>query len=189
MLPPPSTAHGGAETRIRRSLRVMTNSLTVLSLLVSLVTVALWVRSYRVRDLVSFARDGNCHVAQSILGRLHVLSDLDGGCSGGVNYYADRLSSEAIWNGGHSSYPGDVQWRLGFVWQTYDRHHLDHQGGVITTTHRLIVVPYWFPAAVFASAPIAWMIGTRKRFGLLALMILVAAIAVIVACLRPPAAS
>jgi hypothetical protein len=54
MQPPPSTAHGGAETRIRRSLRVMTNSLTVLSLLVSLVTVALWVRSYRVRDLVGF---------------------------------------------------------------------------------------------------------------------------------------
>jgi hypothetical protein len=167
----------------------MTNALPVLSLLVGLVTAALWVRSYRVRDLVSFACDGNCHVAQSILGRLHVLSDLDGGCTGGVNYCADRLSSEAIWNGGHSSYPGDVRWRLGFVWQTYDRHHMDRDGGVITTSHRLIVVPYWFPGAVFASAPIAWIIGTRKRFGLLALMILVAAIAVIVACLRPPAAS
>jgi hypothetical protein len=170
----------------------MTNALTVLSLLVSLVTVALCVRSYRVRDLVSFARDGNCHVAQSILGRLHVLSDLDGRCTDGVNYYADRLSSQAIWNGGMSGYPADVQWRLGFVWQTYDSYHMDHMGGsggLITIPRRLIVVPYWFPAAVFASVPIAWMGGTRKRFGVLALLILVAAIAVVVACLRPPTAS
>jgi hypothetical protein len=168
----------------------MTNSLMVLSLLASLGTVALSMRSYRVRDLVGFARDGgNCHVAQSILGRLHVLSNLDGGCEGGVNYYSDRLSPQAIWNGGMSSYPGDVQWRLGFVWQTYDSGHMDHQGGIITTSHRLIVVPYWFPAAVFASVPIAWMIGTRKRFGLLAVMILVVEIAVVLGCLRPPAAS
>jgi hypothetical protein len=161
----------------------------VFSLLVSLVTVALWVRSYRVRDLVGFARDGgNCHVAQSILGRLHVLSNLDGGCTGGVNYYADRLSSQAIWNDGMSSYPANVQWRLGFVWQTYDSGHMDPGGGVFITSHRLIVVPYWFPAVVFASVPIAWIIGTRKRFGLLAVMILVAAIAVVVACLIPHAA-
>jgi hypothetical protein len=168
----------------------MTNSLMVLSLLVSLVTVAIWVRSYRVRDLVSFGREGgNCHVAQSILGRLHVLSNLDGGCTGGVSYHADRLSSQAIWSGGMSSYPSDVQWRLGFVWQTYDRGHMGHGGGFFTSSHRLIVAPYWFPAAVFASAPFAWMVGTRKRFGLLAVMILVAAIAIVVACLRPPAAS
>jgi hypothetical protein len=51
MHPPPSAAHVAAETRIRRALRVTTNGLTVLSLLLSLTAVALCMRSYRVRDI------------------------------------------------------------------------------------------------------------------------------------------
>ena len=103
MHPPPSAAHGAVETRIRRVLRVTTNGLTVLSLLLSLTAVALCMRSYRVRDIIGFGRvDGNCHTVQSILGRLHVLSDLDGGYTGGVFYSADRLSPRAAWHGGMS---------------------------------------------------------------------------------------
>jgi len=60
---------------------------------------------------------------------------------------------------------------------------------LLGSRERLIIVPYWFPAGFFALAPVARLIGTRRRFGLLAVMILVAAIAVVLACLRPPAGS
>lgn len=111
MQPSQNAAHGPVETRIRRILRITTNSLTALSLLICMATVALWLRSYWVRDLV------------------------------------------------------------------------------ITTSHRLIIVPYWFPAGLFALAPLARLIGTRGRLGLLGVMIAVAAIAVVLACLRPPPGS
>ncbi|MGO9470420.1 MAG: hypothetical protein ACLQVF_40510 [Isosphaeraceae bacterium] len=81
MQPSPSAAHGAADTRIRRALRVTTNLLAGLSLVLCVASVALCVRSHRVRD---------------------------------------------------------------------------------------IVVPYWFLAAVFALPPVAWLIRTRRRFGLLA---------------------
>ena len=60
---------------------------------------ALGLRSYRVRDTVGFGwTGGNCHTAQSILGRLHVLTNLGGGCVGGMTYGADRLSPRATWS-------------------------------------------------------------------------------------------
>jgi hypothetical protein len=126
----------------------------------------MWVRSFWVRDLVSFGRaGGNCHNSQSIRGRMHLLSHLGGGCSGGFSYAADRLSPNAIWNGGMSSYPVKVRWRLGFVVQEYTRYHMAFSlsTGGFTTSHRLIVVPYWFPAAVFAIAPGVW--GWRRYLG------------------------
>jgi len=58
-----------------------------------------------------------------------------------------------------------------------------------TIPNRLIVVPYWFLASVFALPPVAWLIGTRRRFGLRAAMVLAAAIAVVLAGLRPPSGS
>jgi len=152
-------------------------------------TVALWLRSYWVLDLASYARPGgNDHIVQSLLGRVHLLTTFGVVPDGGASYRSDRLDPEAIWNGRMSSYPDHVQWRLGFVWQTYEYNGFP-MGQVITTSHRLIVVPYWFPAGFFALAPFAWLIRTKRRLGLLGLMILVAAFAVVLACLRPPAAS
>jgi len=147
---------------LTRSAQAITrNLLTVLSLVLCVATVTLWLRSYRVRDLVTYSRvGGNGHVAQSILGRLHVLSNLGGSSSGGASYRADRLSPQAVWSGGMSSYPNHVQWRLGFVWQTYSRTHMG-MGQAYTTANRLVVVPYWFPAGIFALAPLGWMAASR----------------------------
>lgn len=164
---------------MRRAGWVAWNVLTALSLLLFLATMALWLRSYRVRDTVGFGwAGGNRHTAQSILGRLHVLTDLGGGYVGGTSYRADRLSPRAIWSGGMSGYPNpsDVRWWLGFVWQTYDRSHIG-VGPIYWASYRLIVVPYWFPAGVLALAPLAWAAGLRRRVGLLDLMIIVAAVA------------
>lgn len=162
---------------MRRARWVAWNVMTALSLLLCLATTALWLRSYRVRDTIGFGWvGGNCHIAQSILGRLHMLTNLGGACAGGTTYGADRLSSQAIWSGGMSGYPRKVRWRWGFVWQTYDRSHMG-MGQMYWSSHRLIVVPYWFPAGVFALAPLAWAAGVRRRVGLLDLMILVAAVA------------
>jgi hypothetical protein len=119
-----------------------------------------------------------------------LLSDLGGGYRGAVSYRADRLSLKDRWDGGVSAYPleAELEWRLGFVWQTSVSYHFA-LGQPFTITSRLIVMPYWFPAAVFALAPHSWAIRTRRRLGLLGVMILVAAIAVFLACLRPPAGS
>ena len=182
----PSAAHVAVETRSRRALRITTSILTVLSLLLCIASVALWLRSYWVRDLFCYARaGGNDHTVQSILGRLHILTSFAAAHDGWASYKCDRLSPQAIWNGGMSSYPHDVQWRLGFVWQTYEYTGFP-MGEVFTISQRLIVVPFWFPAALFALRTVVWLIAKRKRFGLLAVMIFVSAIAVVLACLRPP---
>jgi hypothetical protein len=162
---------------MRRAGWIAWNVLTAMSLLLCLATMALWLRSYWVRDMVGFGwAGGNCHTAQSILGRLHVLTNL----GGGTYYGADRMSPEAIWTGGLSGYPPDVHWRLGFVWQTYDRSHMG-VGQIYWVSNRLIVVPYWFPAGVLALAPLAWAAGLRRRIRLLDLMIIVAAFALVLA--------
>jgi hypothetical protein len=166
---------------MRRAGWVAWNVLSALSLLLCLSTVALWFRSYWVRDTLGFGWAGaNCHTAQSILGRLHVLTSLGGGCSGGATYGADRLSPQAIWSGGMSGYPqdADVRWRLGFVCQSYDRIHMG-MGQAYRASYRLVVVPYWFPTAVLAVAPVAWAAGFRQRVGLIDLVIIVAAVAVV----------
>src|SRR5258706_13699801 len=91
---------------MKRLLQILITGLTAFSLLLCIASLVFWVRSYWFRDLVSFGREGgNCHIAQSILGRVHLLSNLDGGCSGGSSYNADRLSPQAIWTGGMSGYP------------------------------------------------------------------------------------
>jgi hypothetical protein len=167
------------------------NALTALSFLLCLASIAVWLRSYRVRDVIGFGRaGGDSHIAQSILGHLHVLTHFGGGYIGGMRYQADRLSPRATWHGGMSGYPlvGDVRWRWGFVWQTYDRGHFGG-GQPFRSSNRLIVVPYWFPVGVFALSPLAWAAGLRRRVGLLDLMIIVAAVAVVLALLASLAAS
>ncbi|AMV36460.1 hypothetical protein [Planctomyces sp. SH-PL62] len=79
-----------------------------------------------------------------------------------------------------SNYPSRVRWRLGFVWQTDSRLHMG-LGRPYTGAYRLIVVPYWFPAGVLMLAPLAWAAGLRRRVGLIDLMILVVAIALVLA--------
>lgn len=170
---------------MRRAGGIAWNVLAALSLLLGLATVGLWIRSYWIRDMIGFGRaDGNSHIAQSIHGRVHLLTNLGGGYSGGTTYQADRLSPRATWNGSLSGYPlvGDIRWRLGFVWQTYDRHYFG-LGQAFTISNRLIIVPYWFPTILFALAPLAWAAGVRRRPGLIDLMILVAVVAVVLALL------
>jgi hypothetical protein len=145
--------------------RILLHSLAALCLLLFLASAALWLRSYFVRDIISFGRPGgNCHIAQSILGRIHLLSNLGGGCSGGYDYAADTLAKGAIWNGGMSSYPVTPNWHVGFIIQHYTRYHMILSGpGGFSTSHRLIVIPYWFPTTLFAIGPVLWTWRTYRR--------------------------
>jgi hypothetical protein len=141
--------------------RFLATAFTAVSLLLCLASFTIWIRSHFIRDLVGFGRTGgNCHIAQSIRGRVHLLSNLDGGCSGGHSYAADNLVKNALWNGGMSSYPVTPQWRLGFIYQTYTRSHMfatNLQGQIYTSRHRLIVIPWWAPTLLFAIAPTLWL--------------------------------
>ncbi len=155
--------------------------MTALSLLFGLATVALWVRSYWIRDLVSLEwAGGNSHTAQSIHGRLYASTFFDWGYEDRVDYGADRPSVLANWPGNTSGHPPVARWRSDFIWQTYTMRVMG-LGQPYSMTERLIVVPHWFPAGMFALAPLAWAAGVRRRVGVLDLMILVAAVALVLA--------
>jgi hypothetical protein len=148
--------------------RRLLDILAAFSLLLFAATTVVWVRSYFVRDIVGFGFAGrNDHFVQSILGRLHLVSGLHGGYTGGVWHTAHRLAPNTMWNSGMSGYPPRVNWCCGFVWQTYSKIHLSlvpiGEPAPITH-HRLIVMPYWFPAAVFAIPPGVWLPALRRRW-------------------------
>ena len=155
---------------MRRLRRWVSNFVCLLSLLLCVATGGLWARSYCVRDIVGYSvAGGDSHIAQSILGRVHILSTLDANCDGGgLHHSSDGLSPGAIWNGGMSSYPLRPEWHMGSIWQTYTRHHMSFGfggNGAWTTRHRLIVVPYWAPTAAFAILPAigVWEWRGRRR--------------------------
>ena len=135
------------------------NIAATLSLLLAIASAAMWIRSYHTRDIVNFGRSGgNNHTVQSILGRLHLLSSLSGGrVSSDTFYSSDRLSPQAMWNGGMSGYPTQVVWHFGCVWQTFNEYHTWRNLGAqaFTTQHRVIIVPYRWLTLVFAILP-AW---------------------------------
>lgn len=136
--------------------------------ILSLGTIAFWGRSYYVRDIVSFGRaGGNPHTAQSILGRLHVMSWLSGGrVSGETTHTLDRLSPDAAWHGGMSGYPARVKWRLGFVFQHYPYTSFSLMGSFPSPPiqHRLIVIPYWALTLLWVLAALGCMAaGSRRR--------------------------
>ena len=152
--------------------RRMFNLAAATSLVLCLATAVLWVRSYYVRDIINLGRSGgNSHTIQSILGRLHLISHLSGGRASGDTFYSsDRLSPNAIWNGGMSGYPARVQWHLGCVWQRYSKYHLPIVAGGtgFSTERRLVVVPYrWLTLllAVLPAVSLAQALRRRSRGG------------------------
>ena len=137
--------------------RRLLNLATVISTVLCLLIVACWVRSYHVRDILHFGVDGgNAHTVQSILGRVHLVSDLNGGRVGGnTSHTSDRLSPNAIWNGAMSGYPVKVEWHLGLVFQRYSNYHMPYREGDagFTTLSQLFVVPYWWMAMLIGILP------------------------------------
>jgi hypothetical protein len=141
------------------------NLAAAVSLSFCALALVLWVRSYYVRDIIDFGRKGGgSHTAQSILGRVHVVSSLGTGRESGRTIHAsDRLSPHAIWNGGMSGYPPRVEWHFGCVWQRYSKHLMSVLG-VFATERRLVVVPYRWLVALSAVLPaIAVIRAVRRR--------------------------
>ena len=168
---------------MRRVRWIAWNVLTALSFLLCLATLALWVRSYWVRDTVGFGwAGGNCHVAQSILGRLHVLTTLGGGYVGGTTYEADRLSPQAIWQRRHVQLPPRRVDPMAAGLRLADLQPHPHGDGahlhrLLPPDRRAVLVPCRRARA----GALAWAAGLRRRVGLLDLMIIVAAVALVLA--------
>ena len=137
-----------------------------------LATVAMWVRSYYYRDMAIVGlKDGTPHLVQSIVGRFHVVSELDERHPGGVTHHdADRLAPDPLWHGGMSGYPLDVEWFGPFIWQNYTHVQIDmwdiNSGGparVFSSRRRLIVIPYVALAAAFAILPLSMAYRRARR--------------------------
>jgi hypothetical protein len=141
----------------------------VISTLLFLATTLLWVRSYWFRDTFWWVGDGGRgHHGQSILGRVHLISSLDGRSVGTPGHVVDRLAKDAIWNGGMSGYPVKPEWRYGFIVQKYQQYHMSWKANLpgVFSNHRLVVVPYWAPAIVFGVLPaiglVRWFFGIGR---------------------------
>ena len=155
--------------------RILFASFWLISALLFLAVLGVWVRSFWVRDIFSYLDEGSdAHLIQSIRGRFHILSDFVGTAQGPFSHREDPLSRYAIWNGGTSGYPVKVEWHLGHVWQKYSRSYMSFAptniAPLFTTNHRLIVIPYWSPAILFAILPTIWIwrfikYGRRRKAG------------------------
>jgi hypothetical protein len=142
---------------MRRLLRILLNAATVLSLVLCVVTMAAWVRSYRARDVVwwSWANP-----------RLQLaMSTYRGGLFAGV-------MTPLVGN--------DAQFRPGFEWKRWAPESyaeangkqrtffnrfgfaLDYFQGTAKTT-RLLACPYWFIMLLTAILPAARLAGWRRR--------------------------
>jgi hypothetical protein len=149
---------------------ILANAIATLSLILCIAVLGLWVRSYYFRDILSWTPGpASTHVTQSIRGAVHDLTTFGTVAQGSMQYQSDRLSPQAIWNGGMSSYPVEPEWHLGFIYQYYTRVRMavymterSNSTRLFTTSHRLIVIPYWFPALLFALCPF-WRLISRIR--------------------------
>ena len=129
---------------------------SAISSILCILTLVIWVRSHYVRDIVDFGVTGRgSHTLQSILGRVHIVSTLSGAReSGDIVYGSDRLSQYAIWNGGMSGYPNNVEWFGDGVFQRYDDYTMSFSGKELHKSSRqLIVLPYWWLGILFSILP------------------------------------
>jgi hypothetical protein len=142
----------------KKIIQMFFSATAITSIALLVIVVACWVRSYHVRDTFHFGvADGHAHTLQSILGRVHVISDLSGQReSGETMHSSDRLVEDANWNGSMSGYPVKVQWHCGCVFQRYSEYHMPFSadGTGFTSQHQLVVIPYWWLALLFAILPV-----------------------------------
>jgi hypothetical protein len=157
---------------MRRLPRILLNAATALSLVLCVATVALWVRSYRLADVVGWTGRDRVAVATSDRGRLTV---------GAVTVPATWVAALAAHRGWDRStrpagtadvgptlarYPGTRRhWHaLGFRWFVSDGGQGQASLGSADAAlpQRVVAVPHWATALAFAAAP-AWRFGRRSR--------------------------
>ncbi|CAN5510207.1 hypothetical protein BH09PLA1_BH09PLA1_28100 [soil metagenome] len=132
-------------------------SVSVLSLILCLATVAAWCRSDRYSRQLSFrgVNNGTVHAywATVQFGRIYLLS----------NHFARTPD----WVGATGWSCGSVQLTLPATDREFDDwvlrslvdlRYVDAGGGA-----RGIILPIWLPALLFALAPIYWLLGPRRR--------------------------
>jgi hypothetical protein len=152
---------------VRRHSRILLNTLTVLSMLLCLATVALWVRNYRVGDDVSVWRTAAetdrewqmvwCTQLQFLHGETRI--DIYGS-----RYWAGSPSGRAWFVLDGFREPSPYPSWLGF------RHYRDRrwEGGKLYFARWMLAVPCWSIALLTAALPLVrafrwWRRGTRPR--------------------------
>ena len=146
--------------RMRRMLpRILTNVLTALSVLLCVAVVALWPRSYRRWDSLSWGRGLHAVAVESAKGELAFSWETDRSEAVNRAYRGgrrglDRHAAPAAHTGGLAGRCRRAA--LGFGYDAYDLvHAFVVPGGTAATRERLVVVPHWFMALVLAAAPAA----------------------------------
>jgi hypothetical protein len=144
-----------------RLLRILFKAATVLSLMLCVTTAVLWVRSYRLIDMLTI---GERRQLSSWLGGLHYYA-MDRGTFGGDRLSSAPLPSNLRWDGGQYSASGSRRQFHGFIVIPNGRFRLS--GGVATfvplPSYTAVRVPTWAVMAITLVLPIAWLIHYRGR--------------------------
>jgi hypothetical protein len=128
---------------------------SVFSLLLCIAAAGLWVRGYFVRDSLTFqgiGRDRN--LLSSAHGEMLAVTSFDDPFEGGVRWYRDDLDDGI----GDWLLPSAVVRRAGFAYSHFQTISLARNATPVNC--RAVAMPYWFPAMLFAIAP---LIELRRR--------------------------
>ena len=170
---------------MKRFLRILFNTATMLSLVLSVMTVAMWTRSRYVRDLVTWMdATGRARSVDSCAGTAQFVES----APAAVGSYSPQQRSRlvihqpvppgATWNAFWGTQPNDVVWEMaGFALIT--RSYLMYPPGGFTggftgfggqmpgpigTTAVLgLVIPYWSLALIAAALPVHGVVRWWKR--------------------------
>lgn len=122
------------------------------------ITVAVWVRSYRVRDAVVWSdASGNTCQFQSLMGRAHFRFDADAAGVRDMTYATCGVTDWDGWFGGRAFNRHPTSGKFGFVRELCT----DWRGGLMAPPpkyYELIVVPYAGFAAFFAFLPLLCLV-------------------------------
>jgi hypothetical protein len=140
---------------MRRLLRILLNAATVLSLVLCVVTVAAWVRSYQARDAVWWSRENQ----RLLLG----ISTYRGGSTAAVvtPVGRERLSPGVGWEQSAPARYGDTLSSKGTFFNHFGFALDYYQGSAVAM--RLLACPYWFIMLLTAILPGARLAGWRRR--------------------------
>ena len=152
--------------------RHLLNVAAALSFLLCVGCGAIWVRSYFRYDAIYFNRvsgtaerpERRFFHARSSLGSVSLCSQYENAVSSMINPY-DRAKLGRGWETltEHTNAPQALPFPGGGGWLGFRGHFESQDHPKQIRRERLVIVPYWFPTALFALPPAVWAVARARR--------------------------